>query len=71
MEVSQMFTFINDYITDFILCSQMDQIYQISEEHQVSLSLVTGKHVENEMYQRLTYAMLLRLNVNTFYFVNH
>lgn len=64
-----MFTFINDYITDFILCCQMDQIYQISE-HQVS-SLVTGKHTENEMYQTLTYAMLLRLNVNTFYFVNH
>lgn len=68
MKVSQMFTFINGYIMDFILCCQM---YQISEKHQVSSSLVTGKHMEIEMYQTLTYAMLLRLDVNTFYFINH
>lgn len=56
---------------DFILCCQIYQIYQISEKHQESSSLVTGKHTENEMYQTLTYAMLLRLNVNTFYFINN
>lgn len=68
MKVSQMFTFINSYIMDFILCCQ---IYQISEKHQVSSALVTGKHTENEMHQTLTYAMLLRLNDNTFYFINN
>lgn len=68
MKICQMFTFINGYIMDFILCCQ---IYQISDKHQVSSSLVTGKHMENEMYQTLTHAMLLRLNVKTFYFINH
>lgn len=73
MKASQMFTFIHGH-TRTLLCAvkAQKQMFEISDKSQVrGSSLGTGKHMENEMYQTLTYAMLLGLSGNTFYFINH
>lgn len=73
MKASHMFTFINGYKMDFILCYQSSEA-DVSDCRKMSSDFITftGKLMGNEtLYQTLTYAMLLGLSVNTFYFINH